>query len=441
MELFEGTHDGPRIKAMPPGTKTIAPIYEYEHRHDKGFNGKCIIGGMVYRGNEFTELNGQYLFCDFTTRHLWALRQRGEKWECSALANSGGSIASFGIDPRDGGILLANYQSGRIDRLVRKGTKGPQPPALLSQTGAFSNLASLTPAAELTAYTPRLSFWSDYAIKTRWFYVPRSAPRITFSRDGNWTFPAGMVWVKHFELETRRGDPTSRRRVETRFLVKTDEGAYGISYKWRADQTDADLVPETGLEETIDVEVNGERREQHWRYPSRSECISCHTPVAGYALGFNTRQLAYALKGSSNQIAAMSSVGYFSNPPADVNGLPVFVRGDDETASLENRVRSYLAVNCVQCHQPGGAAQGNWDARPTVSLEDARLVNGALVQNGGDPENQWAAPHDPTHSMVLKRLKGDGFERMPNLATRELDTGAIDLLTRWINELPVGNKH
>jgi mono/diheme cytochrome c family protein len=300
-------------------------------------------------------------------------------------------------------------------------------------------MKSLTPTGELLAYTPKVTFWSDYAVKTRWFYLPRSAPRVQFSRDGSWTFPAGTVWVKHFEIEARRGDPTSRRRLETRFLVKTADGVYGITYRWRPDQSDADLVPEEGADETLDVQVDGQPHKQQWRYPSRSECLSCHSQVAGYALGFNTRELTWDAGGELghvNQIGAMAKAGYFSNPPSDTKNLPLFATADDQTQSLEYRVRSYLAVNCVQCHQPGGASQGNFDARPTTSLADANLVNGLLIRNGDDPADRWAVPRDPAHSMVLKRLKGDGVPRMPPLATHELDPNAITLLTRWINQMP-----
>jgi glucose/arabinose dehydrogenase/mono/diheme cytochrome c family protein len=436
---YEGTHDGPRLKAKPDDVKTIAPIYEYGHHPDTPLTGKCIIGGFVYRGNEFTELAGQYLFCDHTSRHVWALSEHVGKWECRTLTDSAGPVAAFGIDPRDGGVLLADYGKGTIDRLVRKGTEGINPPALLSQTGAFSDMKSLTPTGELLAYTPKVTFWSDYAVKTRWFYLPRSAPRVQFSRDGSWTFPAGTVWVKHFEIEARRGDPTSRRRLETRFLVKTADGVYGITYRWRPDQSDADLVPEEGADETLDVQVDGQPHKQQWRYPSRSECLSCHSQVAGYALGFNTRELTWDAGGELghvNQIGAMAKAGYFSNPPSDTKNLPLFATADDQTQSLEYRVRSYLAVNCVQCHQPGGASQGNFDARPTTSLADANLVNGLLIRNGDDPADRWAVPRDPAHSMVLKRLKGDGVPRMPPLATHELDPNAITLLTRWINQMP-----
>ncbi len=66
-----------------------------------------------------------------------------------------------------------------------------------------------------------------------------------------------MVWIKHFDFETTRGDPATKRKLETRVLVKTADASYGLSYRWRTDQSDADLVPESGMNDPIDVTIDG----------------------------------------------------------------------------------------------------------------------------------------------------------------------------------------
>jgi len=433
---YEGTHSGPRLKTKPPGLACIDPIYEYGHGHDL-FTGDCVIGGMVYRGSRLSELYGAYIFGDFDGRHIWALRDHGGKWQASYLATDG-QIAAFGLDPRNGDVLMAHYAGGKIKRLVRTGTSGVAPPALLSQTGAFTDVARLVPDPALVPFAPRVSFWSDYAQKSRWFALPDASARITFSQDGNWGLPTGMVWVKHFDMEMRRGDPSSCRRLETRFLVKTTDGIYGLTYKWRPDQSDADLVPEGGQDEVLNIAVAGATHQQTWHYPGRAECLTCHTNLAGVALGFNTRQLngpgRFGTK-TLNQIEALSAAGYFTAPVSDRKDWPALAAADDASAPLEARVRSYLAVNCVQCHQPGAGSVGLWDARPTVTTAQAHLIRGALVNDGGDAANRWAVPGDVAHSMVLKRLRGQGIGRMPPLATNELDPGAAALLTQWIEQL------
>jgi mono/diheme cytochrome c family protein len=145
-------------------------------------------------------------------------------------------------------------------------------------------------------------------------------------------------------------------------------------------QTDATLVAEDG----VSLAVPGSSPAQTWRFPSRSECKACHTPAGGFALGFNTRQMnrshVYGAQ-TQNQIAALSSAGYFSSPVTNVANLPALARADDATASLEWKVRSYFAANCAQCHQPGGTALGNWDARPTTATDAAGMINGLLVNS------------------------------------------------------------
>ena len=315
------------------------------------------------------------------------------------------------------------------------------PPLTLGATGAFSDLATLTPHAGIVPYEPNVPFWSDYAEKTRWFSIPNLNDRMTFSADGHWTFPAGAVWVKHFDLPLERTNPTGpRRRIETRFIVKTTTGAYGLTYKWREDQMDADLVGPDGEDVFYQVQVNGQPMDQRWRYPARFECMDCHTAIGGHALSFNTRQMNRAhVYGSQNlnQIKAMSDAGYFTAPVTGVNNLPALARADDTSQTLEWRVRSYFAANCVQCHQPGGPSFATWDARPTTRTDAAEMINAILNYNGGDKATRFVVPGDLSHSMAYQRLTAKKFPRMPPLATSEIDPGAIELLSAWIlNELP-----
>lgn len=440
----EGLHNftGEPSPASPPGVgfNPVNPIYEYDHTADGSGNdaviyGTSVVGGIIYRGNELTELQGKLIFCDVyggggiiaslteTSPGVWTGRRLATRSQ----------IVDFGTDPRNGEPLLCSL-GGTIYRLVRNGTTGPAPPPLLSGTGAFSDLSALTPHAGLVPYEPNVDFWSDYAHKSRWFAIPSATATVTYSSAGNWAFPTGMVWVKHFDFDVTRGQPATRRKLETRFLVKTAAGVYGLSYKWREDGSDADLVEETGLSEV----VAGSSPSQTWRFPSRGECLTCHTAGAGFALSFNTPQMnrVHDYAGvPQNQIQALSNAGYFSTAVSTVAGLTAFARAEDATQSLEWRVRSYLSVNCVQCHQPGGAAQGNWDARHTTPTALANLINGPLVNNAGDSANRFMVPGDTDHSMLLRRQKGDGAMRMPPLATNERDLVNEQLVTYWILSL------
>src|SRR5205085_8829621 len=142
---------------------------------------------------------------------------------------------------------------------------GPMP-AKLSQTGAFTDAATLAPSAALVPYNVIVPFWSDGAVKTRWLMVPNDgAPyqpqeQISFAPTGEWTFPAGTMFVQHFEVATNDTNPNLKRRVETRLLVRdTNNAVYGVTYKWKPDNGDADLLATNLSEDIIIATASGAR--------------------------------------------------------------------------------------------------------------------------------------------------------------------------------------
>jgi mono/diheme cytochrome c family protein len=211
-----------------------------------------------------------------------------------------------------------------------------------------------------------------------------------------------------------------------------------VTYRWNSAQTEADLVPEEGANETISINDNGTIRSQTWRYPSRAECLQCHTSAGGLALGFNTAQLnrneTYGST-TANQLTALANAGYFTGSIPAPSTLRALAAADDSSATLEHRARSYLASNCVQCHQPGGTALGNFDARIQTATANAGLINGALVDSGGDAANRVVVAGDTAHSMLLSRINRRGGGQMPPVASNEIDPSGVTLLTNWINGL------
>ncbi|MBI5691436.1 MAG: PQQ-dependent sugar dehydrogenase [Verrucomicrobia bacterium] len=436
----EGNFASPRAAPAAAVTATfLPPIWDYPNPGQ----GQSVTGGFVYRGSRYADLSGQYLFADFGSGRIWALRPDGTRPvgpdRVREIAGDGG-IASFGLDPATGDILLADLTENTIKRLVASPAGGGDLPATLSATGAFSSLVSLTPAPGVVPYEPNVSFWSDHARKRRWFALRDATSTFGFSADGNWSLPAGAVWIKHFDLELTRGDPATARRIETRFLVKTGDGVFGFTYRWNDAQSDATLVSDTGAEQAFTVSETGVARAQSWRFPSRAECLTCHTSAGGFALSFNTRQLNGATRSATppvNQLTALAAAGYLSGAPTPLEPavLPRLAPADDPAASLELRARSYLDANCAACHQPSGTALGYFDARITTPLPLAGLVNGQLLASGGDPASRVLVPGDPAHSRLLGRISVRGPGQMPPLASTERDLVGESLLRAWIAAL------
>jgi hypothetical protein len=165
----------------------------------------------------------------------------------------------------------------------------------------------------------------------------------------------------------------SRRRLETRFIVKNAGGIYGLTYRGDDAQTNATQVSEEGRDEAFEIPEPDGVRLQTWHYPSR-----------------------------------------------------------------EDRVRSCLAVNCGQCHQPGSTGVGLFDARASPPTELAGLIDGALNDTQGDPENRVVAPGSASRSMLLTRIASLEPDHMPPFSSSVPDREGIALLSAWItNDLAV----
>ncbi|HTD67552.1 MAG TPA: PQQ-dependent sugar dehydrogenase [Candidatus Limnocylindria bacterium] len=226
------------------------PVIDYSH--SEGF---AVIGGYVYRGSQFAaDLGGKYIFGDNGSKRVWVLDEStipATKILLTTVPPGPGpnpgndyvGLSSFGLDA-NGEIYMCQMSStgGRIYKLQRGGPTNAPLPQLLSQTGVFTNLATLGASRGLLPFDVASPLWSDGAVKSRWMAIP-SNQMVTYSPTGEWTFPNGSVFVKHFELPVNETNPAIRKRLETRLLVRDTNGAvYGATYKWRADESDADLL-------------------------------------------------------------------------------------------------------------------------------------------------------------------------------------------------------
>jgi hypothetical protein len=119
--FFEGDH--PFSGTPPAGFSYTHPLVEYSH----GSGRVCVIGGIVYRGHRLPALNGAYLYADYGSGEVWALRHNGATVTQNPVifTDSGAHPSCFGVDPSNGDALYAAIRSGNnsiIERITSTNT-------------------------------------------------------------------------------------------------------------------------------------------------------------------------------------------------------------------------------------------------------------------------------------------------------------------------------
>src|SRR6185295_2305239 len=268
--------------------------------------------------------------------------------------------------------------------------------------------------------------------------------------------------------------------------VKQQNEWVGYSYRWNEAQTDAELVAAAGRTEEFsirDAASPGGIRKQTWTYPSRADCMVCHSRAANYILGIGTLQM-----NRDGQLEALERLGYLkvdylehqkvreegwkkqlAGPLRTV--LPRSwqqVRNDfarrtkpeerttgmlakdaaaydrladpyDATADLGRRARAYLHSNCAQCHVEAGGGNSAFDVHIRTKSDKMKIFDVKPQHDSfdiGDPK--IIATGAPERSVLLHRISRRGPGQMPPLATSVVDERAAAMLREWIAGLKGG---
>jgi uncharacterized repeat protein (TIGR03806 family) len=419
-DIFEGdiNHDNP---SGLPATSFVAPVIEYSHSL-----GNAVIGGYVYRGARVPSLFGAYLYGDNGSGRVWALVWDGDRVVSNVQIASVSNLTTFGED--EAGEVFAVSHNGRLYRFEPQVGTPPAIPLLLSDTGLFDDTAQLEAADGLIEYDLNSPLWSDGSSKRRWMALPDPG-RIVFNATGNWDFPQGTVLVKHFEMALADG---TTRRLETRALVRHNEGWQGYTYRWNAAQTDADLLGTAHTDTLAVPDGQGGQRQLDWTYSSRADCMRCHTESMGFVLGPRTGQLnrdfAYEFR-TDNQLRAWNYANLFTTDIGAHTAHEAMPNPADEGAPLAARARAYLEANCAFCHTPGGGIPVNMDLRFGASIPEMSTHNVTAM----NPAGIRITPDDRDASVLWYRLASVGELRMPPLGSVIVDPVGADVVGRWID--------
>ncbi len=473
--VMEGTHDFRPDRKKGP-TPILKPVVEHSHT-----DFRSITGGFVYRGKRLAEFGGlatSYVYGDFDTGRIWlyqrklvpeVIKRDGKAFERLVpvidhreIARTTYRIVSWGEDA-DGELYFVDFTGGGIYQLVANPPPAGQPvqnlfPRKLSQTGIFASTKDHKVAPGVIPYSVNAQLWGDHAEKERFLAIPGkgqigvdeiSYPASPGAPPG-WKFPDGTVLVKTFSMDMERGNPQSRKRLETRLLhfqqfpgtqEYGDQYWRGYTYVWNDDQSDAELLDEKGADKKLTIMVGDKAIEQNYRFPSRAECTLCHTNAAKFALGVTTMQMNrdhFYFDGEgwvvANQLATLEHIGMFTkklpDAPAKMAQLADF---NDKRLKVDVRARSYLHSNCSHCHIKWGGGNAEFKLHLGLDLKDMGIVNVPPAHGNFKIDGaKLLVPGAPEKSIILHRMNMTELGRMPHIGSRVVDERAVKLVHDWI---------
>ncbi|MGV3772005.1 MAG: PQQ-dependent sugar dehydrogenase [Verrucomicrobiales bacterium] len=453
--ILEGSKQPVKPDNKRGPTPITPPVIEHPHSESSS-----ITGGYVYRGKQYPELAGSYIYGDFDTGKIWELRYENNKvTKTREIASTSHKIVSFG-QTGEGELLILDFR-GSLFRLVpnKAAIANSHFPTSLKGTGIFAGLTPLTPAKGVVPFAIKAEMWSDYASAQRHIALPGFSS-IGWA-DNKWQFPSNAVLVRTFSMEMDRGNTNSVRNIETQLLHFDGARWNPYTYKWNEEQTDAELVAAAGDEVKLrvkDSKAPGGLREQLWRFNSRAECMRCHNSWLNTTLAFTRQQLdrnhefpgeaiGLSTNFNGNQLnlfranQIIQAAALQGEAPAELVNPYRNSNESESFASLEKRARSYLHVNCSHCHRENAGGSTISFMNVELAMNRAGLIDKIPTQgNFGITDAKVVAPGDPLHSILYLRMAKSGAGRMPQIGSRLVDDEGLELVYQWIRQLKSTNQ-
>jgi uncharacterized repeat protein (TIGR03806 family) len=310
--------------------------------------------------------------------------------------------------------------------------------------------------------------FSDYALKLRTVWLPEGTSA-RYSDEAELQFPVGTIITKTFHYQ--KADEHSAGSIavlkldresaldadgyldldeyvliETRLLVRYEDGWQAFPYVWNAAQDEATLEI-AGGQRNIELVGNNSRDSIVYIVPDANQCGGCHTPDHSAKevrpLGPKAWQLnrTYSWWGSSGAqlehwAASGLLAGYNGAPPPGVRW------SQPGNASLEQRAKAYLDANCAHCHNPSGAADTsalNLNIDAPVDRRYGVCKTPVAVGRGSGDRPYDIYPGRPEDSILVYRMQhSDPAIAMPELGRSAVHTMGVTVISDWIANLNGG---
>ena len=322
--------------------------------------------------------------------------------------------------------------------------------------------------AGVVPYDLNTPLFSDYALKLRSVWLPEGTAA-AYREGRELEFPVGTILSKTFHYE-RAGEPggnpgneplevvRSDREsllddgghldldryvlIETRLLVRYEDGWRALPYVWNDSQDEAYLELAGDVRS---IRFGGEDEGFVYVVPDVNQCGGCHKPDHTAAelrpLGPRAWQLnreyRYAA-GRRNQLEHWAASGILEGVPASVpEGAN---RATPTDATLAERARAYLDANCAHCHNAKGPADTSGLDLTVDAPVDRRygLCKPPVAVGRGSGDRPYDIyPGRPDDSILLYRMEHtDPAIAMPELGRSTVHREGVELIRGWIAALP-----
>ena len=311
-------------------------------------------------------------------------------------------------------------------------------PNKLSEFNFFIDNSAQVPHDKVVPYELISTLFSDYSYKQRWVYVPTNQKATYYKKSSVFDFPVGSALIKTFYYPIDERDPRKGMNLlETRLLLRKEDGWEAVSYAWNDEQNEA-FKKIAG--KTINVSWTnflGEEEDVRYRVPNVNQCKECHaaddkiTPIGPKARNIN-KDFNYE-EGEFNQLDYWMTKQIIDSYPLE---LVSPVDWSDESQNINDRVRSYLDVNCGHCHSPTGNANSTG---LYLHLDETRDINLGIYKKpvatgrGSGGLKYSIVPGKPEESILLHRMISlDPGVMMPESGRALSHKEAVEMVREWI---------